>query len=125
MNRRRLWNLALCVVLAIWLSMGVSKLICGWSSVFSFRVFYVLSESMEPEIRKNQFVIGRLAVEGNLTVGEVYAYRRRGPLGNEIVIHRLVGITPEGAYIFQGDNNSVPDDAVERAQIGYHILGDY
>lgn len=123
MNKRRLWNMALCLVIAMWLSMGVSKLICGWSSIFSFRIFYVMSESMEPVIRKNQFVIGRLAVEGELTVGEIYAYRRWGLLGNEMVIHRLIEVTPEGAYIFQGDNNSVPDEAVERAQIGYHILG--
>ena len=58
-----------------------------------------------------------------MTVGEIYAYRRWGLLGNEMVIHRLIEVTPEEAYIFQGDNNSVPDEAVERAQIGYHILG--
>lgn len=40
-----------------------------------------------------------------------------------MVIHRLMEITEEGTYLFQGDNNDVSDEAVGRERIGYHILG--
>lgn len=123
MNKRRLWNGALFLVAALWISMGMSKLFCGWSSVFSYRAFYILSESMEPVIHEHQIVFGKLAGDGSLAVGEIYAYQGEGPWGREMVIHRLVEITEDGAYIFQGDNNDAPDEAVGREQIGYHIVG--
>ena len=78
---------------------------------------------MEPVIHENQFVIGRLIKEGeDLKIGEIYAYQREGIFGKEMVIHRLVGITEQGAYIFKGDNNELPDAAVDREQIGYRIF---
>lgn len=92
-----------------------------WSSVFSYRAFYILSESMEPVLHKHQIVFGKLARGWKSGRGQIYAYQR--PWGREVVIHRLVEITEEGTYLFQGDNNDVSDEAVGREQIGYHILG--
>ena len=90
--------------------------------MFSYRLFWIMSESMEPVIQENRIVVGKLAGDGELAVGEIYAYQREGMLGKEMVIHRLVGITEEGGYIFQGDNNMEPDRAVLREQIGYRIV---
>lgn len=45
-------------------------------------------------------------------VGNIYAYKREGILGQEIVIHRLIAVLDDGGYQFQGDNNEVPDEAV-------------
>ncbi len=122
MIRRKLWDVGICLLVAAFLSMGASKLIYGWISVFSYRLFWILSESMEPVIKENRMVVGKLIGEDDLVVGEIYAYRRGGIFGREIVIHRLVRITEEGNYIFQGDNNKEPDGAVERGQIGYRIV---
>ena len=57
-------------------------------------------------------------------VGNIYAYKRDGMLGQEIVIHRLIAITEDSRYQFKGDNNELPDEAlVEREDIGYEIIG--
>ena len=123
MIKDRLWNVVLCLAAVVFLSMGVSKVLYGWSSVFSYRAFWILSESMEPVIHENQLVIGRLIEEGeDLKIGEIYAYQREGIFGKEMVIHKLVGITEQGTYIFKGDNNELPDAAVDREQIGYRIF---
>ena len=56
-------------------------------------------------------------------VGNIYAYKRDGVLGQEIIIHRLIAITWDGRYQFQGDNNDLPDEElVERANIGYEVI---
>lgn len=105
-------------------SMICSKLLFGWSSIFSFRVFYVMSGSMEPSIHENSLVIGKLVPENEeLAEGEVYAYQRDGILGPQIIIHRLVREDGEGRYLFQGDANQKPDDrVVERGRVGYRII---
>lgn len=102
--------------------MGMSKVVYGWSSVFTYRLFWVMSESMEPVIQENRIVVGKLTGDGELVVGKVYAYQREGMFGNEMVIHRLVGVTEDGGYIFQGDSNMEPDREVWREQIGYRIV---
>lgn len=122
MIKGKLWDIVLCFVVVAVLSMGVSKVLYGWGSVFSYRLFWIMSESMEPVIQENRIVVGKLAGDGELAVGEIYAYQREGMFGKEMVIHRLVGITEEGSYIFQGDNNMEPDRAVLREQIGYRIV---
>lgn len=57
------WNLISILCTAILISMVASKLLTGWSSIFSYRAFYVVSESMEPEISVNQLVLGKYVTE--------------------------------------------------------------
>lgn len=122
--KKVLWNVITAVSVLILLSMIGSKLLTGWSSVFSYRVFYIMSESMEPEIRVHDLVLGEYVSEVELLeVGDIYAYRRDGTFGTEIIIHRLIAVTEEGKYQFKGDNNSLPDaELVEREEIGYRII---
>lgn len=119
------WNVLTAIAVVVLMSMVISKAVTGWSSVFSYRVFYIMSESMEPVIAENGIVIGKvLSKDEKPQVGNIYAYKRDGMLGQEIVIHRLIAITEDGRYQFQGDNNELPDEAlVEREDIGYEIIG--
>lgn len=119
------WNVMTAIAVVVLMSMVISKAVTGWSSVFSYRVFYIMSESMEPVIAENGIVIGKvLSKDEKPQVGNIYAYKRDGMLGQEIVIHRLIAITEDGRYRFQGDNNELPDEAlVEREDIGYEIVG--
>lgn len=112
------------ITVIILASMIISKAVTGWSSVFSYRVFYIMSESMEPVIVENGFVIGRVLSKDEMPqVGNIYAYKRDGILGQEIVIHRLIAITEDGRYQFKGDNNELPDEALlEREDIGYEVI---
>lgn len=119
------WNVLTAIAVVVLMSMVISKAVTGWSSVFSYRVFYIMSESMEPVIAENGIVVGKIVPKDEkLKIGNIYAYKRDGMLGQEIVIHRLIAITEDGRYQFQGDNNKLPDEAlVEREDIGYEIIG--
>lgn len=123
--KKGFWNVLTVIALIVLASMVISKAVTGWSSVFSYRMFYIMSESMEPVIAENCFVIGKvLSKDEKPQVGNIYAYKRDGMLGQEMVIHRLIAITEDGRYQFQGDNNELPDEAlVEREDIGYKIIG--
>lgn len=118
------WNVLTAIAFVVLMSMVISKAVTGWSSVFSYRVFYIMSESMEPVIAENGIVVGKtVSKDEKLKIGNIYAYKRDGMLGQEIVIHRLIAITEDGRYRFQGDNNELPDEAlVEREDIGYEII---
>lgn len=118
------WNMVSVLCTAIIISMIASKFLTGWSSVFSYRAFYIMSESMEPEIAVNQLVLGEYVPEDeNLEIGEIYAYRRAGMVGQEIIIHRLITVTEDGKYQFKGDNNELPDaELVEKDDIGYQVI---
>ena len=117
------WNVITVLSILVLVSMVGSKLQTGWSSVFSYRAFYIMSESMEPEIAVHQMVVGEhVPVDEELEVGGIYAYRREGIVG-AIIIHRLISITEDGKYQFKGDNNQLPDmELVEREEIGYRIV---
>lgn len=118
------WNLISILCIIIIISMVASKLLTGWSSIFSYRAFYVVSESMEPEISVNQLVLGKYVTEDDeLEIGEIYAYKRDGIVGQEIIIHRLIGISEDVQYQFKGDNNEWPDtEPVKREDIGYQVI---
>lgn len=124
MVRKAAWNIITVLVGIMLVSMVVSKAVTGWSSIFSYRVFYIMSESMEPVIHENQLVMGKLLpADAVLQVGEIYAYRKKGAFGTEIIIHRLIEITGDGQYRFRGDNNALPDeDPVKQDEIGYYIV---
>lgn len=118
------WNGICAAAIFLVLCMAGSKLLTGWSSVCSYRVFFIMSGSMEPEIRENSFVIGKVVPRDRaLEVGQAYAYREDGMLGDKIIIHRLIGVSEDGRYQFKGDSNARADERlVERENIGYVIV---
>lgn len=123
--KKGFWNVLMAIAIIVLASMIISKAVTGWSSVFSYRMFYIMSESMEPVIAENSLAIGKVLSDSEmLQVGNIYAYKRDGILGREIVIHRLIAIMEDGRYQFKGDNNELPDEVlVEREDIGYEIIG--
>ena len=124
-TRKIVWNIFAVIGMLMIVSMIVSKLLNGWSSIFSFRSFFIMSESMEPQIGVNQLVLGKYVPDSEeLEIGAIYAYRRDGFISQEIIIHRLIAVTEDGKYQFKGDNNELPDtELVERENIGYHVIG--
>ena len=89
--RRIMRDLLTAICMVVIASMIISKILTGWSSIFSYRIFYIMSESMEPQIDTNQMVLGKyMAQDEELEIGGIYAYRRDGIWEEEIVIHRLI-----------------------------------
>ena len=123
-TERWFWNGLWIGSLILVLSMGISKVRTGWPSIGSYRIFFIMSESMEPEIHRYQLVAAkRLSSGETLVPGEIYAYRKKGLMGEKIVIHRLNEVLPDGSCLFWGDANLLPDSrTVVQEDIGYRIV---
>lgn len=92
-------------------------------TIFGYRLFLVVTDSMEPVYTKGTVLIAVPVKEDTLIVNEIYAYRagQKDTGLNPIVVHRLVDITEDG-YIFKGDNNNVQDKPVHRKKVVYFII---
>lgn len=87
-------------------------------SIFGYKPFIVVSESMEPVLDVGDFIIGKVVDEDNLSVGDIAAYDVDG----NYVVHRIVE-KKEAGYIFKGDNNVFADqDIVSPDKIKYRIV---
>ena len=114
-------NALVIVSLVVLCSLAFTKITTGHASVFGYRIFYIMSESMEPTIMTNQFTIAHTISPENVEVGDILAYDR----GDIVVIHRVIEVdeTAKGrVFYFQGDNNDFVDNPVYEEQIMYEIV---
>ena len=114
-------NAIVILSLIVLFSLAFTKLTTGHANVFGYRIFYIMSESMEPTIMTNQFTIAKAISPEAVEIGDIIAYDR----GDIVVIHRVVevDVTATGrVFYFQGDNNDFVDDPVYEEQIMYEIV---
>lgn len=125
MNTEKVKNICSNAVLVLAIlvigSLLVTGITTGRPNVFGFRVYYIMSESMEPTIMTGQIVVGQTIDADDVKIGDIIAYDR----GDMVVIHRVIGIknTDEvREFYFQGDNNDFVDNPVTDSQIMYKIV---
>lgn len=124
---RKKRNLLLDIILSVlvlFLAVSLlSKIATGYATFFGYKPIYILTDSMETVIPAGSWVVGVPACGKEIAVGDVAAYRKEnGTKLQLMVIHRVAGITESG-FIFQGDNNELPDSQIVRAdQIMYRII---
>ena len=116
-------SVLLCLLLLSVGSFVVTYMTTRVPTIFGYRLFFVVTDSMEPVYTKGTVLIAVPVNEDTLIVNEIYAYRagQKDTGLNPIVVHRLVDIS-EDKYIFKGDNNVAPDKAVCKEQILYRII---
>lgn len=101
----------------------VSKYQNKTATVFGYSFHYVVSPSMEPEIKVGDFVIAKKADISQAKVGDYVVFVSPDPkLKGIIIIHSVVDITQEGKLITSGiKEGSEPDDYPVSEIIGvYH-----
>lgn len=124
---RKKGNLPLDIILAALVlfltALVLTKAVTGYATFFGYKPIYILTDSMEPAIPAGSWVVGVPTRGEETAVGDVAAYRKEnGTKLQPLVIHRVVGITESG-FIFQGDNNKLPDSqTVSADQIVYKII---
>ena len=124
---RKKKNLLLDITLAVlvfFLTVPLlTKAVTGYATFLGYKPIYILTDSMEPDIPAGSWVVCVPACGEEIAVGDVAAYRKEnGTKLQPIIIHRVAGITESG-FIFQGDNNELPDSQIVRAdQIVYRII---
>lgn len=108
-----------CIIMATcFLSLIVTKISTGKATVFGYRPIFVITGSMEPTINAKSFVIVKPIDAEDVKIGDIVTYNTNG----KTIIHRVIDITEEGMFVFQGDNNASPDSLVSSEQIGYIVI---
>lgn len=115
-------SILLCLLLLSVGSLVITYMTTKVPTLFGYRLFFVVTDSMEPVYNKGTVLIA-VPVEDTLVVNEIYAYRagQKETGLNPIVVHRLVDINEE-EYFFKGDNNVAFDKPVHKEQILYRII---
>lgn len=124
-RKKRDWLVdAVLAVLILFLAVPLlTKAATGYATFFGYKPVYILTGSMEPVIPAGSWVVAVPVRAEEIAVGDVAAYRKEnGTKLHPLIIHRVVEITERG-FIFQGDNNALPDSRIVGAdQIMYRIV---
>ena len=79
---------------------------------------------MVPTLSVGEIIIGISVEPEEIQVGDIVAYRaeEKNLWLQPVIVHRIIEVTDEG-FIFQGDNNPEPDNAiVTKEQILFRFL---
>jgi len=95
-----------------------AELIIGVASGGS-PAYVIVSPSMAPTLEVGDLVVVRSVSFSSIHVGDVIVFARPtagGTCGDEILVHRVVGIVSNGGLVTQGDDrqtNPVPDEPTQ------------
>lgn len=86
-------------------------------SIFGYSFYYVLTESMEPEIMAGEIILCKSTDPEDLQVGDIITYiGETGTLKDMIITHKIVQID-DGIFTTQGVANDLPDPPINSSQI--------
>ncbi len=86
-------------------------------SVFGYSCYYVLTESMEPEIMTGDMILGKTVEEKDLQIGDIITYHgETGTFEDKIITHKIIDIS-EGLITTQGIANDLPDPPIVGSQV--------
>ena len=111
--------LCVFIISAIFLLSAINSGSMNEATFFGYKLFYIVSPSMEPTIMTGDLVIGSKINAEQIQTGDIVGYKKDGI----IIIHRVIEVNDD-IYTIQGDNNLVTDDPVTRDQILYVIRKD-
>ena len=90
---------------------------------FGKNILHVVTGSMEPTISTDDYILVDRKYVGPLKQDDIIAYYTEDPeIYGKLVIHRIIGINPDGTYVTQGDANLVADELAVRQE---QVLGLY
>ena len=110
--------LGILLLISIYMVITVSK--GGSPEFFGYRIFRVLTGSMEPGIEESSCIIVKHEDENRLKEGDIITFRSQDPsIYGFFNTHRIFKIsndsrTGEVIYVTKGDSNSVVDDVPVR-----------
>lgn len=85
--------------------------------IFGYSFYYVLTESMEPEIMAGDMILGKSVDVNDLQVGDVVTYNgESGSLRGKVITHKVIEIKGD-VVTTQGVANDVPDPPIRSSQI--------
>ena len=122
-------NILLWIIIILFAGILVLTLASQKTDVLGFRIYTIMSGSMEPTIHVEDVVVTKKVDEAK--VGDVIAFK----YGQSITVHRIIEEYNDNngkSYLTQGDNNNAPDqhpikqeDVKGKVVVVIHKLGHY
>ena len=72
--------------------------------------------SMRPLLRTHKDIVVIARATHPLSVGDVPLYKKKGV--EQLILHRIIGIAPDGTYIIRGDNTYHKEYVPQRDVVG-------
>ena len=86
-------------------------------SIFGYSFYYVLTESMEPEINAGDMILGKCTAPEDLKIGDVVTYHgESGAMKDKIITHKIIEIDDD-IFVTKGVANDVADPPINASQI--------
>lgn len=106
--------LIVCIIL-------IQKVFNNKISIGGYRIFTIVSPSMEPEYKVYDIIFSKTTETKNLKIGDDIVYLgEKGDFSNKIITHRIIDITNENnnyTITTQGIANTAPDPEIKEKQI--------
>lgn len=106
--------LIVCVIL-------IQKVFNNKISIGGYRIFTVVSPSMEPDYKVYDIIVSKKTETSNLKIGDDIVYLgKKGDFNNKIITHRIIDIlNDENSYTIttQGIANTAPDPEINETQV--------
>ena len=88
-------------------------------NIFGYTLSYVPTESMEPTIKKDSYIIIKKASANTMAEGDIIVYKSlEGETKGMLIVHRIYSVTTEG-FVMKGDNNYIVDPEVVTSDMVY------
>lgn len=111
------------LIVCLSLFMLTLKFIGEAPSILGYNFYYVLTESMEPEINAGEMIIGQKTEPADLKIGDVITYKGEvGAVKDKIITHKIVEINDD-IFITKGIANEIADPPINSSQIMSKYVG--
>lgn len=115
------------IIMLISVFIVISTVITGTPSIFGLRPMFVVSESMEPTIKKYQFILAKVMDAEDIKKGDivVYVIKDKHRIFKKYIAHRVIKINADGTYCLKGDNNDMSleiERNIDSKQIKYKVI---
>jgi len=117
---QKIWGIikALVVVLMIFItvSLFVMKLMGDTPTIFGFNFYYIVTESMEPDLEVGDVILSKEVSDySSLEVGDVVTYKGEvGSYANKLITHQIIEIKDDDPnniiFVTKGTNPKSPID---------------
>ena len=105
-------TLLIVLELVIILSIVVCKIGGNTPSILGYRMYVIVSPSMEPEIKVGDMIIAKEYDGQELSVGDIVTYLgREGEMAGKVITHKIVEIDGEH-IVTKGVANTLEDPAI-------------
>lgn len=119
---KRIVDIIILILLICVISLIFTGFKTGKPTVFGYRPYIVMTDSMVPTLPVHSFLIGVPVDAEDVQIGDIIVYSAgENNIISPSIIHRVIDITDEG-FIFKGDHNEEADTPIKSDRIMYRII---